>query len=55
MKKDYKELLKKAKPSEVQSICDEMIKKGIEVEDVADAEKDKDIYNKIAMHWKPNF
>lgn len=52
-KTDYKKRLQDAKPYEVQAICDEMMSKEIELEDVADEEKDKEIYNKVAMFWRP--
>lgn len=52
--KDFKTLLKNAGPDEVQDICDEMVELGIELEEVADEEKDYAIFNKVARCWKPN-
>ena len=50
---DYRTRLLHAKPHEVQGIVDEMMKKGIELEDIADEEKDAFIYAKVSFWWKP--
>lgn len=50
---DYRTKLLHAKSHEVQKIVEEMIENGIELEDVADEEKDAAIYNKVAMWYRP--